>query len=463
MKKILLWAGALVFLAVLAPVLSSDVVLGLLGSTLLLGHVTAIPEAEFQTKVLEGIEAQKTKTDKLVSDFERLDTSTKKTFEEITQLKKTANDSAADFTKLQTKLTQVEHQLRREARMAFGDPIQRISRDEEMRLRLNAAVRMAVADPSGDFVRLVRGKFPSEFVKRALGEDSSPGSTLIDDALANEIYDTLASFGVWNTFGVRRMGTKITKFPVKTARAVANFVLTEGGTIADDANKTGTSLNLEVEVIAALINVSLQLLQDAEFDVTADVLDDFGEAYAYRLDWAALQADGGADATDGGMTGVFGGGGTAAVAASGNVSTETLDEDDVRKCLLTVDAAVLSRPCRWWMHPQILIRLLAIKDLNGRPIFLTAQEAPTPGGIGTIYGYPVTLAHAAPSANTVSSRLAVFGDPNGQVVGVRQDFTFEASDHHRWNTFERSFRGVGRAGTKIRRAQAFAVLTTAAS
>jgi HK97 family phage major capsid protein len=160
---------------------------------------------------------------------------------------------------------------------------------------------------------------------------------------------------------------------------------------------------------------------------------------------------------------VFGGGGTAAAAASGNVSVETLDFEDVLRCLTTVDSGILTRPCRWWMNPQILVRMLSIKDGNGRPIFLTANEAPTPGGIGSILGYPVTLAHAAPSANTTSSKVAVFGDPNAQVAGVRSDFVFEASDHHRWNTLERSFRGYGRFGNKIRKATGFAVLTNAAS
>jgi HK97 family phage major capsid protein len=217
-------------------------------------------------------------------------------------------------------------------------------------------------------------------------------------------------------------------------------------------------VSLEVEAIAVLLNVSLQLLQDAEFDVAADVLADFMEAFAYRLDWSCLQADGTADATDGGMTGVFAGG-TAVTAASGNTSVETTDFEDWTKVILGVDAGVLSRPCRWWMHPHILVRALSVKDSNGRPIFLTATEAPTPGGIGSLLGYPVTPAHAAPNTNAASAKIAVFGDPNAYVVGLRRDFEFAASDQHKWDTLQRSFRGVGRAGTKMRKASALAVMT----
>jgi len=401
-------------------------------------------EEEFQSKVLTGVET-------LTKDFDRLQKETKTAFEDLTKVKNNMN-SIADF---EAKLKKVEIAMRREQRMAFGDPIRRISSDPEKRGRFNAAVRRAM-NQDGDLDKVIKG-----IITKALGEDSSPGSTLIDDELANEIYDTLATYGVWNTFGVRRMGTKLTKLPVKTARPVAGFILTEADTIADDTNKAGTTGNCEAEVIAVLLNVSLQLLQDSEFDLTSDVLEDFAEALAFRLDYACLQADGTADATNGGMTGIFPGG-TAAAAAAGNITTETTDYEDWLRCITTVDPAVLTRPARWWIHPQILARALAIKDLNGRPIFQTALEAPT-FGLMSLLGFPVTPAFAAPSTNAANAKIAAFGDPKGLVVGVRQDFTMEASDHHKWNTLQRSFRGYGRGGVKIRRSQAFAVLTLPAA
>jgi HK97 family phage major capsid protein len=424
----------------------------------------------FEEQALEGItslgskidtqaaevKAVRSQQDELVQNYDQLDKNTKKAFEDLTALKKTANDSNASFQAFELKIKEIQQRLRWEQRAAFGDPVKRIQADEELRTRFNAAIRMAV-DKNGDMVRTT-----ADMVKRALGEDSSPGSTLINDALQREIYDTLSMYGIWNTFAVRQTGTKTTKFPVKTVRPVAGFILSEGsGQIADDTNKAGTSVDCVMEVIAVLLNVSVQLLEDSEFDVTADILDDFAEAFAYRMDWACLQADGGADSTDGGMTGIFGGGATAAAAASGNTTVETTDFEDWTKCLLTVDPIVLNRNARWWMHPQVLVRALSVKDLNGRPIFLTATEAPTKGGIGSILGYPTVPAFAAPTANTTSSKVAVFGDPNGLVVGVRKGFTFEASDHHKWDYLQRSFRGYGRVGTKIRRALSFACLTLA--
>jgi HK97 family phage major capsid protein len=412
------------------------------------GGGAVLEEGEFQKKVLDFQTKQKETQDTLVEKYDQLHKDTKSAFEELTKIKNASYVSDADFLKAIQKLNL---QIHRELKMANGDPVQRILQDPEKRSLLNAIVRHQCG-----------GAGMSAELKTALGEDSSPGSTLIVDELAGDIYDTLASYGIWNTFGVRRVGTKTTKFPVKTTRATAAYVLTEGGAITEDAAKAGTSVDCTLELIAALLPVSLQLLQDSEFDVTADVLNDFAESHAYRMDWSCLQADGTADATDGGMTGVFYGG-TAAVAASGNVSVQTLDLEDVTGVLLAVDPVVLTRMSKWWMHPQILIRMMSIKDLNGRPIFLTATEAPTPAGMGSILGYPVVSSFAAPTANTVSTKLAVFGDPQGLAVGMGMDFQFDGSDHFAWNTVQRTFRGVSRFGCKVRRAAAFGVLTTAAS
>jgi len=408
-----------------------------------------LDQGEFQEQVLEGVRSAESKSMKALSDVTRLDKATKATLEDITRLKKTANDQQANVEALTRKLVQFDSLMARERAAAFGKPGARVLGDEQLCAAFNALCRKALLAP---------GERLPEFVAKALGEDTSPGSTLIDDRLLTEIYHTLGEFGVWNTFAVRRMPTKQTKLPISTVRVLVNAILTEGGTIADDTGKAGTVLTLEVEVLAGLINVSMQLIEDSEFDMSQVLLEEFAEAYANRLDHFALNAAGGANGTDGGMTGAIQGG-TAAPAAAGNTSTELTDFEDWLRCLTTVDPIVLKRMAKFWIHPQIVARALAVKDGNGRPIFLTAIEAPSLGAVGSILGYPVVMAFAAPSANAANAKIAVFGDPNGNVVGVRTDFRFEGSDHHRWNTLERSFRGWGRAGTKIRRSQSFAVLT----
>jgi HK97 family phage major capsid protein len=416
-------------------------------------------ESQFEVEALKSlgsiestVKSQKTTIENLTADVSRLDKETKASLEELTKVKNASNASAESFTKA---LKDVQAKLNRELVVANGDPIKRIMKDEEMRTRFNVMVRMA-CDNNGDMARLMAPQI------KDLSSGATPGSTYVTPALLAEIYDTLLSYGVWNTFAVRNMGTRTTKMPVKTARAIAGFVLSENTAIPDDATKAGTSVDLVVEIIASLIGVSYTLLQDSELDVTADVLSDFAESYAQRLDHAALMGAGTADVTNGGMTGIFVGG-TAAGATTTHTSVSKLMLEDFIRCLTTVDAGVLTRPAKWWIHPTTLAKIAGIVDLNGRPIFQTALEAPAPGAIGSILGYPVVVAGAANSADTISTVVACFGDPGGQVVGTRSDFMFESSDQFRWSALQRTFRGWGRAGTKIRKATAFAKLTTAAA
>jgi HK97 family phage major capsid protein len=429
---------------------------------LLIADPAAGGESAALDKIEKGIEkmqeelteVKKNSAEIILADQTRWPAGLKTAMEDFTKAKDAVNGLDTGFKNFDRKLKELENLLRLEVRSSFGNPIQRISNNEELRQRFNCAIRLAV-DSQGDMQRLLKAQI------KAIGEDTSPGSTMINTALFREIYDTLAQYGAWNTLGVRRMGTKLTRLPVKTARPVAQWILTEGGAIADDTNKAGTEVTLQVEVLAVLLNISLQLLQDSEFDVTADVMDDFAEAFSYQLDYTAFQGNGTADSNNGGYTGLLGFG-TAAVAIATHTSVSKLTLDDFVATRNAVDAGVLSRPNRWWMHPYILGKICLIKDANGRPIFQTALEAPTVT-LGSILGAPITPVAAMPSADTASSKVAAYGDPNGFVVGIREDFNFEASDHYKWNALQRSFRGYGRAGVVGRKAGAFGILTNAAS
>ena len=382
--------------------------------------------------------------DMVTDQYERLDKQTKSALEEFTRLKTKVDDQTA----ILSSLKRAQLALKNEQRLAISDPIKRILCDEEKTNLINAAVRKLCGAPL------------NSAHKKALGEDSSPGSTYIQDEVADDIYDVLSGYGQWSTLGVRRLGTKTTSFPVETARPNARWIITEGGQITEDTSKAGTSVELTLKLIAVLINVSRQLIEDAETDITVDILNDFAEACAYRLDYAAFIGNGTNDANNGGFTGIFNGG-TPAQAQSGHTTIEQLTLEDITKCLTTVPSEVLSRKARWWIHPHTLVRMLHIKDENGRPLFLSSIEAPSPGSIGTILGYPVILCNVAPSDNLANTPIATFGDPQGCIVGLRNDIELATSDHHAWDYYQRSFRGVIRAGVKIRSSQAFAVLKTA--
>ncbi|HXR08774.1 MAG TPA: phage major capsid protein [Candidatus Acidoferrum sp.] len=419
--------------------------------------MNSLNDQQFQESVLrevnavgEKFQAVERNQETLLRNYDQLGRETKQSLEDITRLKNSANDRGQILGAIQ----KLQRQLRYEAVAAGLDPIQRIANDPEKRARLNLAVRLVV-DRNGDLRPAI------EPLAKAIGEDTGEGATLIIAQLFKEIYDTLAQYGDWSTLGVRRLGTKVTNFPIKTARTIAQWLTSEASPIPDDTSEAGNTLTLTVLPNAVLLNVSRQLIEDAEFDVTSMVMEDFQEAWNLRLDTAAFAGNGAADGNNGGFTGLFNAG-NKATAAQGNTTVAALDYDDVARCLTTVAPVVLRRRPRWWMHPQMLVKMLGIKDNNGRPIFLGALEAPSYGAIGTILGYPVVPVMAAPNNDGAGALVAAFGDRNGQVVGVRDDFAFEASDHYRWNTLERSFRAYGRAATGCRRADAFAILQTAA-
>lgn len=407
-----------------------------------MGGGGTMTQEQFQGKVIDTLGNQNEKLDKFQRENKTL-------LDEITQLKEAADGSEESIKALELKVSKFALKQHAAIRRSTGDPIRDILADPEKKTLINALVRSAVKAPL------------SEDHKKALGSASTPGSTYLQDALMTDIYDTLSSYGVWSSFDVRNVNTLNNKFLVKTARPIA-LVFGEGITITEDTSKAGTSVTHTAKGIKVLLSVPNELLEDSEIDLSQDILTDFIEAVAYRMDFMCLTADGTNDSTNGAQTGIFEGG-TAATAASGNTTVETLDFEDVTATLLAVDEAVMGRGACWWIHPQMLVRLLHIKDLNGRPIFLTATEAPAPGAMGTLLGYPVKLSSAAPNTNSAGQPIAAFGDPKGLVAGLRKSFDFKTSTEASFHDDETVFRGIARFGCKIRRAAAFGILTTAAS
>jgi len=170
-------------------------------------------EPEFQETILKSVKSLQEQTAVLMENHKQLEQKTQAALEDIGTK---AKDSTASLEDRVAAVQRAQVQLVREQRMAFADPRSRVSESPEKKAAIAASVFRAAGRPV------------PESITKALGEDSSPGSTMIDDELATDIYDLLLRFGAWSSLGVRRMGTKNTKMPVKTARPTANFILTEG-------------------------------------------------------------------------------------------------------------------------------------------------------------------------------------------------------------------------------------------
>lgn len=426
-----------------------------------LGGGGTLTAPQFQERALSAIgkinERQKTITDNLAT----IDQEGKKLSEDFSKHVKEFEGLPSQVKDFQRHLAKMELKIATETRAAFGSAIDMIRLNEELNTKFNAIVRGSLSVNGKSFRMNDDQKAAWDSYKKAMSEGASPGSTYINDDLNTAIYSLIAEHGVWRLFDVIPASTKTTKLLVDSTDPVMAVV--DENTEPGETSYTGTTVSATVKKLLGWIGVSNELLEDSEIDLSGHILMKFARATALRLDYFALSSTGAADATNGGFTGIFQGG-TAVVAAATHTTTATLSFEDFLNTLLGVNATVLSRPgARWWMHPQMLVRALKVKDLNGRPIFLPAIDAPAPGALGSILGYPVTMAHTAPNTDALSQKIATFGDPQGNAVLLRKDLETAVSDQVKFLEDKTVFRARARAATKIKEATSFGVLTTAAA
>jgi HK97 family phage major capsid protein len=429
----------------------------------------AIMEApEFQQKVLDGIEAQNTRLgevektfkshrEQFLGDLDRADKEVKKSLEELTKVKNTCNDFATSLQKME----KVQKSIALNIRSSWKSPVERALADDGLRMFINASAR-AACFPSEI------NKMPAEWrkmieeanaqTKALTGVDSSLGQATIPSEWFKVIYDTLLEYGDWASLDVIQVGARTNLIPVATSRPSFYWIGAGSGaaetTAITEGSLAGSSVTLSIQTLAAYLLAARELLADSSVDMAPYLTKQMLQSVAFGLDTAAFTATGAADQTNAGYYGIFQAAAVntklASAAAAGNTTVEALQLEDFQNAMLTVSPIVLKRRACWWTHPQILIRALAIRDKNGRPLFQTYTEAPTPGGIGSICGYPVKLPAVAPTANTAGSPVFAFGDPEGQAVGLRQDMEFATSDDIKFAENMRAFRCLCRAGTKLK-------------
>jgi HK97 family phage major capsid protein len=423
----------------------------------------ALPEAEFQEKIGKGIdsilgEQAKFKTDqqKILDDFSRTDKEVKKAAEDVQKLMTASNDQALMIQ----RLGKLQESVLKNARSSFGDPIKRCLANEDTRAYLNAIGRAVAAAATKSRLDPALQKIIDDgnaSVKSLSGVDSGLGQATIPQATFNEIYDTLLEYGQWNTLGVMRVGMRTTIIPVATARPLFYWVGsgtggTGEGSVITAGDFTGSSVTLTIQTLAAYLTVSRELLGDSTVDLAPYILKNMTQTVAKGMDTAAFIANGSADQTNAGYYGIFNiasvNANCAATTAQGNTTVAGTQLDDWVNVLLTVNPEVLTRPAKWWMHPQMVARAMLVRDRNGRPIFQTWMERPDLKALGSILGYPIILTGIAPNTDGPGNVVAAFGDPEGQAVGIREDLEIATSDDILFAQNMRAFRTLLRAGVK---------------
>jgi HK97 family phage major capsid protein len=432
----------------------------------LLGMVTPLTDDEFQTKVLKGVEdvqkeqgEQKSRFQKVTDDLDRADKEVKKAIEELTKVKNTCND----FDVAMKSMRKVQQAIASNANSSFRDPVAKaLDANEGLGEFINAAAR-AAAFPNE------YGNLPASWKKmleearassKALtGVDASLGQATIPSEWFKTIYDTLTEYGDWTSLDVIRVGARTNLVPVATARPGFYWIgagtggTGEGSAITEGAF-TGDSVTLSIQTLAVYLLSARELLADSSVDMAPYLTRQLLQSIAFGLDTAAFIGAGTADQTNAGYYGIFNAASVntnlAATTAAGNTTIGATQLEDWQNAMLTVSQVVLQRQARWWMNPQNLIRALAVRDKNGRPLFQTYTEAPMPGGIGNILGYPVKVVAVAPSTDVAGATVAAFGDPQGQAIGLREDMEFATSDDIKFAENMRAFRALCRAGVKLK-------------
>jgi HK97 family phage major capsid protein len=371
----------------------------------------------------------------------------------LERLTRTLN-GRGDSSDLESQLRDFLRTAGTDRKRSAEDLKRRFSENPEAHLAINAMIRRLTKSPLSEEQR--------EYLKtRAMGEDSGPGNSLITDDLGRDLYDILAVSGAWATLGVRPIRSRSGKFPITTAVPNAQFI-SEAAPMSDATAMTGSSTTAQTGVCGVLLNCSEQLIQDVEEDLVPDFLEKFDRSFNNRIDHATFVGDGTDDGNNGGMTGLFNVGTIPVVnAAATHTTVATLVFNDFVAVLEAAPAGVLQRRPSWWMNPTLLAKAMRIRE-SGESIVRTSLEF---GGETTfsILGFPVRLVATAPSTDAAAAKVAVFGEPGGYLVALRQEFQLEFSSEYRWNTYERSYRGTGRVRGQIREANAFVMLKTAAA
>lgn len=412
-----------------------------------------------EAKILEGIREIKTaheNIEKQVGEIKEV----RKELEDLDKAVKSFDGLSSDIKTFQEKMARYEAKLanlRREEK----DPVKRISQDEEMRTMVIANAKVAylrannktvpkeLLDAAARYNAIVEGK--------ALTGGATPGSIVINQELVKSIYQLVASYGRWSGFDVINVGTRAVKIPVDTTDPTAVWA-TEGAA-PSEGSYAGSQVSMDIKKILTWIGVSNDLLEDDEIGLATHLMTKFARANAKKLDHACFVADGTDDATHGNFEGIFYFGTAYDLSATEDTMAE-VDFEDFTGLVAGANEALIESPTtRWWMHPAILVQLLAIKDSNGRPIFLTALEAPAAGGMGTILGYPVITSSVCPTTIAAEAEFLAFGDAMGLAVGVRSDFEMATSTDAKFTEDQTVFRGRMRAGVKIKQATAFEVMT----
>lgn len=290
------------------------------------------------------------------------------------------------------------------------------------------------------------------------GTDSA-GGYLAPDGFRQKIVERMKAFG-----GVATLAEEITTsdgnpLPWVTNDDTANVgeIVAESATGAAGADLVFGTKSLGAYKYMAFgasnlpLRVSVELLQDSQFDIAGMVSRKLGERIARK------QASDFAVGTGTGMPQGLMTHATDITLAAGNAITYAKLLDVVH----AVDPAYRnSGNAAWLMNDSTLKAVRALTDSTGRPLLQYASDASIGGGLGaTLLGFPV-VTDPAIAAIALSAKIAAFGDiREGFIIRRVKDVVVVVDPYGRAANGEVQYVAWARADATRQNDNAYAILT----
>lgn len=303
--------------------------------------------------------------------------------------------------------------------------------------------------------------------KAMTGGTAADGGYLVPDEFRSEVIRLVEDFGI-----VRKMARVIPmkRDTLNLPKVSASVTVSWPGeaTAGTASQPTLAQVQLLAKTLVGLTPMSNELLEDADVDVVALLVELFAEAIAGEEDGQGLVGTGSP------FTGVIAAAGTTVVTmAAGKDTFAEADLDDYRDLISQVKSTVLSGSA-FFMHRSVWGLVQKLKE-NSQHVGafqnpIVSTNAPQGVGVaGYLWGYPVYLSDKMPSVTAISTKFVIFGNLRYLYLGDRKQVTMSVSQDATigaFNLFEMNMSAVRvteRIGLSVGLGEAFSILKTAAA
>ena len=323
-------------------------------------------------------------------------------------------DDDATYANMEKDLDDLTNEIkrmeRREAREAeLSKPVNKpITEKPEQTAKPEKAGRASAAYKE-DFGRHLRGKTP---LHNVLSESvDADGGYLVPEEFEHQIITGLDEANV-----IRSLAKVITthhdrKIPISVGHSVATW--TAENAAYTESNPTFGQKQIDAFKLTDLVRISVELLQDAEFDLEAYIAAEFARAFGIAEEQAFCVGTGTNQ-----PTGIFTeNGGTVGVTAA---AANAITVDEVISLVYALKAPY-RKNAKFLMNDATVALLRKLKDNNGAYLWQPSVQAGQPD---KLLGYPLYTSPYAPIVEGGALAVA-FGDFKNYWIGDRMGRTVQ--------------------------------------